>query len=130
MQGFRSGTSAARAEEAAPGRRREEEGLFDRARNAADEIVQRKGYTNFAVSPALARTVGSILRAENSVFTVSSLVGDDRYGQADARLIDPSIINRNGILRHIAVNMDEAERDRLHVAAEVLKETARRTIDG
>lgn len=67
---------------------------------------------------------------ENSVFTVSDLVGDDRYGQEDVCLSLPSIINRNGILRHIAVSVDEAERGRLHAVAQVLKETARRTIDG
>lgn len=101
----------------------EKEGLFEQTKNAAYEIIQRKGYTNFAISLALVRIAGSILRDENSVLTVSSLIDDDHYGIEDVCLSVPAIINKNGIFRHIDIRMDEAERDRLRSSAEVLKET-------
>jgi L-lactate dehydrogenase len=60
----------------------EREGIFEQVKNAAYEIINRKGYTNFAISLALVRIVGSILRDENSVLTVSSFIDDfehERY---------------------------------------------------
>lgn len=98
----------------------EREEIFQQVKNAAYEIINRKGHTNFAISLALVRIVSSILRDENSVLTVSSLI-DDYYGIKDVCLSIPVILNLNGISKHIYINLNETESHRLRVSAESLK---------
>lgn len=45
-----------------------------RVRNAAYEIVRRKGATNFAIAASLTRIMEAIVRDESSVLTVSTPV--------------------------------------------------------
>ncbi len=97
------------------------EGIFDQVRNAAYEIIDRKGYTNFAIALALVRIVSSILRDENSVLTVSTLV-DNYYGISDICLSTPVILNQNGVSSHLNITLDEVERDKLQASAKVLGE--------
>jgi L-lactate dehydrogenase len=94
--------------------------IFGQVKNAAYEIVSQKGYTNFAIALAVVRIVTSILRDENSVLTVSSLV-DDYYDITDVCLSIPAILNRNGIARHIKIDLDEAEIYQLQASAKALK---------
>ena len=56
-----------------------------RVRDAAYEIIRRKGATNFAIAAALTRIVEAIVRDEASVLTVSALV-DGHYGIEDVCL--------------------------------------------
>jgi L-lactate dehydrogenase len=98
----------------------EREELFEQVKHAAYEIINRKGYTNFAISLALVRIVSSILRDENSVLTVSSLI-DDYYGIKDVCLSIPTILNLNGVSKHIRITLNETESQRLRASAESLK---------
>jgi L-lactate dehydrogenase len=97
------------------------EAIFDEVRNAAYEIIDRKGYTNFAIALALVRIVSSILRDENSVLTVSTLV-DNYYRISDVCLSTPVILNQNGVSRHLNITLDEVERDKLQTSAKVLRD--------
>jgi L-lactate dehydrogenase len=99
----------------------ERNSIFEQVKNAAYTIVNRKGYTNFAIGLALVRIVGSILRDENSVLTVSSLV-DGFYGISDVCLSLPAVLNRNGVARQLKVRLDESEARRLEESAGVLRE--------
>ena len=98
----------------------EREEIFDQVRNAAYEIITRKGHTNFAIALAVQRIVGSILHDENSVLTVSSLISK-YHGISDVCLSIPTILNINGISKHIDIDLDEGERHRLQNSAETLK---------
>ena len=98
--------------------------IFGQVRNAAYEIISRKGHTNFAIALAVDRIVGTILRNENSVLTVSTLI-NDFYGISDICLSVPTILNMNGISKHIHINLDESERHNLQISAETLKKTIR-----
>jgi len=62
----------------------------------------------------------SILRDENSVLTVSTLI-NNYYDISDGCLNIPTILNMNGISKHIDINLDEAERRKLRTSAETLK---------
>jgi L-lactate dehydrogenase len=53
--------------------------LFDQTRDAAYEIIKRKGATYYAIGAGLVRIVEAILRNQRTVLTVSSLI-DDYYG--------------------------------------------------
>ena len=65
--------------------------------------------------------MGSIVRDENSVLTVSSLI-DDYYSITDVCLSIPTLLNVNGISKHIPIDLDETERDRLRNCADTIKE--------
>lgn len=94
--------------------------IFGQVKNAAYEIINRKGYTNFAIALAVVRIVTSILRDENSVLTVSSLI-DDYYDISDVCLSIPVILNMNGIARHLKIDLDETEIHQLQASATALK---------
>lgn len=94
--------------------------IFEQVKKAAYEIINRKGYTNFAIGLAVVRIVTSILRDENSVLTVSSLI-DNYFDISDLCLSLPTILNKNGISRHIKINLDKDERQKLQASAEALK---------
>jgi L-lactate dehydrogenase len=94
--------------------------IFGQAKNAAYEIISRKGYTNFAIALAVVRIVTSILRDENSVLTVSSLI-NDYNNVSDVCLSIPTILNMNGIARHIKIDLDEAEIHQFQTSAKALK---------
>lgn len=96
------------------------EEIFNQVKNAAYEIIKRKGATNFAIGLALVRIVGSILRDENSVVTVSTLV-DGYYDIGDVCLSTPVILNRNGISKILKIGLDESEVKKLQASANVLK---------
>jgi L-lactate dehydrogenase len=61
---------------------------------AAERIIRGKGATNYAVGLAATRVIEAILRDENSVQPVSSLL-DGGYGIDDVSL--PSNVNRGGV---------------------------------
>jgi L-lactate dehydrogenase len=91
--------------------------ITDEVRNAAYEIIKRKGATYYAVGMGLARIVESILRDQNSVLSISSLV-PGLYGIKDVYLSLPTVLGQNGVERVLELNLDESEMaDLLHSAA-------------
>jgi len=105
----------------------EREEIFNQVKDAGYEIVEKKGATYFAIGLAVVRIVGSILRDENSVLTVSSLV-DGYYDIGDVCLSVPSILNRNGLSRTLKIALDESEIKKLQASAAVLKDVIK-TLD-
>jgi L-lactate dehydrogenase len=67
------------------------------------------------------RIVESILRDENSVLTVSTLL-DNYYGISDVCLSTPVILNRNGVSKDLKIALDEFEIKKLQASATVLKD--------
>ncbi len=98
------------------------EQIFERTRDAAYHIIQRKGATFYAVAAGILRIVEAILRNQNTVLSVSSLV-DDYYGISDVCLSLPTIIGRNGIEKVLHVTLDEGEVGKLKHSADVLRGT-------
>lgn len=84
------------------------EEIARQVRNAAYEIISRKGSTYYAVAVGLLRIVESILRSQNSIMTVSNLI-NDYYGINDIYLSLPAIINQQGVrnLLELKLNPDE-----------------------
>lgn len=94
--------------------------IFEQVKNAGYEIINRKGYSNFGIALAVVRIVTSILRDENSVHTVFTLI-NNYYDISDVCLSIPTILNMNGIAKHIKIDLDEEESRKLQTSAEVLK---------
>lgn len=83
-----------------------------RVRDAAYEIIRRKGATNFAIAAALTRIIEAVLRDEASVLTVSTLV-DGHYGVHGVCLSLPAIVDRSGIRRVLPIPLADDELARL-----------------
>ena len=98
--------------------------LFEQVRNAAYDIISRKGYTNTAIGSAIARLGEAILADQGSVLPVGRLL-DGQYGIDDVCLSIPSIVGSSGVREALLPRLSEAELDGLRHSAEVLKGSLR-----
>jgi L-lactate dehydrogenase len=98
--------------------------MFERVKNAAYEIIERKGRTYYAIGLGLARIVESILRNENAVLTVSSLL-EDYYGVSDICLSVPTIVNNEGIRSVLKLPLNKTELQSFRKSASTLIEIAK-----
>jgi len=104
--------------------RRELGAIFDEVKTSAYEIIEAKGATYYAIALALMRIVGAILRDENSVLPVSTLI-NDYYGIDDVCLGIPTIVNRNGVERILMLELSPTEQEQLKHSAQVVKAVIR-----
>jgi len=94
--------------------------ISEQTRDAAYEIIQRKGATHYAVAVGLLRIVESILRDQNTVLPVSSLV-PGYYGIEDVFLSLPAVVDRGGVERVLHLPLNEQETQALRKSAAVLR---------
>ena len=99
--------------------------IFEGVKNAGYEIIQRKGYTSYAIGLAVTDIVKSIIRSQERILTVSGFV-EEMYGITDICLSLPRVINEQGILKTVNLDLSSEEEKQLRHSAEVLKEV----IDG
>jgi len=99
------------------------EAIALRVRNAAYEIIRRKGATNFAIAAALTRIIEAVVRDESSVLTVSTLLQGE-YGIADVCLSLPAIVGRGGVQRVLPVPLAPGEVDALRRSAAAIRAAA------
>ena len=100
------------------------EDIFKQTRDAAYQIISRKGATYYAVAAGLMRIVEAIVRDQRTVLSVSSLV-TDYYGISDICLSLPTVVNRRGIESVLHLHLGDWELAGLQRSAAVLKETAK-----
>ncbi|HEV2863986.1 MAG TPA: L-lactate dehydrogenase [Pyrinomonadaceae bacterium] len=97
--------------------------LLARVRRAAPDIIERKGYTSYAIASCVARICEAVLRDEHSVLPVSTrLTG--QYGISDVYLSLPCVVGRRGVERVVEIPLDEGELAGLRASAELLRRTA------
>ncbi len=96
--------------------------IFRQTRDAAYEIIQRKGATYYAVAAGLVRIVEAILRDQSTVLSVSSVI-QDYLGISDICLSLPTVISRIGIERVLKLNLTPEETAGLQKSAGLLKST-------
>ncbi len=96
--------------------------LLNRVRRAAPDIIERKGYTSFAIASCVTRICEAILRDEHTVLPVSTLMRG-QYGIEGVYLSTPCIIGRAGVERVIELPLDARERAGLQASADILRRT-------
>jgi L-lactate dehydrogenase len=101
--------------------------IFEQVRTAAYQIIERKSATYYAIASGLLRIVEAILRDQNTVFSVSSLL-TGQYGVSDVCLSLPTVINRRGSERVFTLPLNEKELAGFKHSAQVLKELAEQTL--
>jgi L-lactate dehydrogenase len=95
--------------------------IFDQVRTAADEIIQRKGATYYAIGSGLLRIVESVMRDQNTVLPVSALL-DGYQDVHDVCLSIPSIIGSNGVKHALPIALNDREAAAFRHSAQVLRE--------
>ncbi len=95
--------------------------IYESVKNAAYNIIDRKGATYYAVALAVRRIVEAIVRDESSILTVSSLL-DGQYGLSGICLSVPTVVNKKGIDRIIDISLSEAESEQLARSGQALKD--------
>jgi len=97
------------------------ENISNQVRNAAYEIISRKGATFYAVAAGLLRIVESILRNQDSVLSISNMV-PGYYGIEDVYLSLPAIIGEKGVESILKLPLNEEEEVDLVKSANTLKD--------
>ena len=94
--------------------------LFEKVRRSAYEIIKLKGATNYSIALALVKITRSILRNENSILPVSTLI-TGYYGINDVCISIPSIVNRNGVEQYVRLDLSAEEQELFIHSANTLK---------
>lgn len=102
--------------------RRVMQGLFEQARDAAYEIIDRKGHTDTAIGVVIARLVRTILSDQRSVLPVSTR-SDGAYGLDDVCLSIPCVVGIEGVEDHVTPALSDEELAGLRASAETLKQS-------
>jgi len=98
--------------------------IFEATRDAAYQIIQRKGSTYYAIASGLQRIVEAILRDQDTVLSVSTLI-EDFHGVNNVFLSLPCILGRNGIKQVLKIPLNEKEREGFVHSAGVMQENIR-----
>lgn len=96
--------------------------VYKKTRNAAAEIISKKGATYYAVALSIARLTRAVLYNENSVFPVSVLL-TGQYGLKNLCLSLPAVIGRRGIARIFKPTLNKTEIGQLKKSAKIIEKT-------
>lgn len=94
--------------------------IQENVKNSAYHIIEKKGATYYAVGLAIRRIVEAILRDENSILTVSTLM-EGNYGIDDIYIGAPSIVGASGVKKVLEVPLNDNEAKALKESADKLK---------
>ena len=95
--------------------------IYEEVKNSAYEIIERKGATFYAIARVVKRIAQALIRDENAILTVSSLV-EGHYGIHGVCLGLPSVVGREGVKWIIDTPLDDGEQRQLKESADKLGE--------
>ena len=98
--------------------------LARHVREAAYDVIDKKGATYYAIGLALVRIMSAILRNERSVLAVSTLMQGE-FGIRDVCLSVPCVVSANGVERIVESKLTDGESEALSSSARILQETLR-----
>lgn len=93
---------------------------FENVRDAAYEIIDRKGATFYGIAAAMARLTEAILNDENSIYSISAYLRGE-FGYEDVYIGVPAIINSNGIKRVLEIPLTDTEMERMDYSVKTIK---------
>lgn len=94
--------------------------IFVSVRDAAYEIINKKGATFYGVAAALARITKAILNNENAILPLSVYL-DGHYGMNDIYIGAPAVVNRQGVRHIVEMNLNDKEKEQMKNSADTLK---------
>ncbi len=94
---------------------------YQKARNAAYEIIAGKGATYYSIAVVLDQLVEACFSDAKRIFPVSVPL-EGEYGLKDVSLSVPCVLGRDGAEKIIELNLSEEEKGSLNKSAEVLRQ--------
>jgi L-lactate dehydrogenase len=94
--------------------------LFISVRDAAYEIIKRKGASYYAIGLGLLSIVEAILGDYRSVLSISTLM-TGQYDASDICLSLPSVVGENGVEEILTLSMNTEEQEGFRASADKLK---------
>ncbi len=98
--------------------------VYEKTKNAAYEIIAKKGATYYAIGMGITRIVNAIISGHNEVLAVSSYI-ENYNGVSDVCLSIPTIISKEGIKEQIVMPLNDLELSQLKNSADRIKESIR-----
>jgi len=98
--------------------------IFEQARDAAYEIIDRKGHTDAAIGVVIARIVRTILSDQKSVMPISTRP-NGAYDIDDVCLSVPCVVGIEGVEARVTPTLSDDERRALQASAETLRQSRR-----
>ena len=93
--------------------------IYEKVRNSAYEIIERKHATYYGIAMAVKRICECIIRNEQSILPVSSMM-HGIYGMKDIVISMPAIVGKDGVENVIPISLDEEEKMQLKRSADIL----------
>jgi len=82
--------------------------IHEQTKNAAYEIISKKGATYYSIALVVAKIVRAILLDQSRVFTVSTMI-EDLYGVNDVCLSIPTVVRGGGTCQRLPLTLDDQE---------------------
>ncbi|ASW43566.1 L-lactate dehydrogenase [Clostridium isatidis] len=95
--------------------------IAEDVKNAAYEVIKRKGATAFSVAAVLSRIVEALTKDEKTILTVSTLL-ENYKGVSDVYLSVPTIVGKNGVEKVLDIELSEKEKEKFIASANLMKE--------
>lgn len=97
------------------------EEIYVNVRDAAYDIINKKGATCYGIGMCLVRITNAILGDENSIITVSTY---DKNNDVFVGL--PAVINSKGVREKVYVNLNHEEEQKLQNSIDIIKDAINR----
>ena len=94
--------------------------IAEDVKNSAYTIIEKKHATYYGVAMAVRRICTAVMRDEDCVLPVSSLMVGE-YGLSDLCISMPTIVGRNGVVGRVPVSINDDEEKELQKSAAALK---------
>ena len=98
--------------------------IFENVRDSAYEIIGKKGETSYGIGLALTKISKAVLKDENTVLPVSSLL-ENYYGVNGIYLSVPAVVHKTGVRQALQVEFDDSEMKAFHHSAAEVKKVIR-----
>ncbi|NLL30077.1 MAG: L-lactate dehydrogenase [Clostridiales bacterium] len=95
--------------------------IAEDVKNAAYEVIKRKGATAFSVAAVLARIVEALTKDEKTILTVSTFL-EDYKGVSDVYLSVPTIVGSGGVEKVLDIDLSKEEKEKFIGSANLMKE--------
>ena len=96
--------------------------IFERTRASGAEVIKKKGGAGYAVGATIAQVVRAVLLDTREILPISSLQ-NGAYGLSDVSISVPTVVGRDGILKHVELELWPKEKQALSNSAASLKQT-------
>lgn len=94
--------------------------IIKRVREIGIDVFNKKRMTNYGIAAALSRITKAVLRDEDVMLPVSSMLGGE-YGISNVSLSLPTVVGRGGIKKRCEFVLSSDEMNALNASAENLK---------